>query len=63
MEVRINGFNMESDDFTMALSDDEGEGDVGAEGVPEDVGKQSKEGRADIKDEKEKEVKDYSRGV
>ena len=36
-KVRVNGFNVEADDLLALVGNNEGEGDIGTKGVPEDV--------------------------
>ena len=36
-KVRVNGFDVEADDLSALAGNNEGEGNVGTEGVPEDV--------------------------
>ena len=38
MKVRVDRFDVEADDLSVLAGNDEGKGDVGTEGVPEDIG-------------------------
>ena len=53
MEIGIDGFDVESNDFTTMLSEHEGESNVGTKGVPENVGEKSEDGSDDVENEKE----------
>ena len=59
-KVGVNRLDVECNNFSSLASDDEGEGDVGTEGVPEDVCKKCEEGGGDVKDEKEDERNDHT---
>ena len=37
-KVRVNGFNVETEDLSPLTSNDEGESDIGTKCVPEDIG-------------------------
>ena len=53
--VRIDGFDVESKEFSFLTSDDKGQGRVGTEDVPENISEESKDGSESIKGEKEEE--------
>ena len=38
MKVRVDGLDVEGENFVLAVSESESEGDIGTKDVPEDVG-------------------------
>ena len=60
MKVRVDGFDVEADNLLVLASDDEGEGDVGTEGVPEDVSKKCEDGGGNVENEEEKELNNHT---
>ena len=58
--VRVDGFDVECEEFSFLTSDDEGQGGVGAEDVPEDVAEKSKYGGESIKGKNEKKNADHT---
>ena len=59
-KVGVDGLDVECDDFSALVSDDEGKGDIGTKHVPEDVSKKRERDGGDVKDEEEKELKDHT---
>ena len=54
--VGVNRLDVECEEFSFLTSDDEGQGGVGAENIPEDVAKKSKYGSESIKGEMKKRM-------
>ena len=59
-KVGVDRLDVKHDDFSVLAGDDEGESDVGTEGVPEDVCEKCEEGSGDVKDEKENERNNHT---
>ena len=60
MIIGVNRLDVESEEFSFLMSNDEGYGGVGAEDIPEDIAEKSKYGSESIKGENEEENADHT---
>ena len=61
--VGVNGLDVECEEFSFLMSDNEGQGGVGAEDIPEDVAEKSEYGGESVEDENEEEDANHTVSV
>ena len=60
MVVRVDGLNVECEEFLFPASDNKGEGGVGTKDIPKDIAKESEDCSENVKTEEEETCSDHT---
>ena len=60
MIIGVDGFDVEGEQFSLLVCDDEGKGGVGAEGIPENISEEHKEDGENVKAENKEKNTNHS---